>query len=30
MPKMKFKPAQKDGHPVSTVILREFSFGEDW
>jgi len=30
MLKMKFKPAQKDGHPVSVAILREFSFGEDW
>jgi TonB family protein len=27
MPKMKFRPAQKDGHPVSIVILREFEFG---
>jgi len=24
--KMKFRPAEKDGHPVSITILREFSF----
>jgi len=29
MPQMKFRPAQKDGHPVSVVIVREFSFGEN-
>ena len=29
MPKMRFRPAEKDGHPVSVVILREFSF-EIW
>ena len=24
--KMKFRPAEKDGHPVSIIILREFDF----